>query len=132
MAESQNRFRRVISEISRNFGKSIPESVYSRKSLFSTLFSFIYDQIYGIQESIKFKTNDNSFGPFIKESNPKQLSEVAIIAVGVASTRIQGGDIDEDLAKVLRGATADRTSRETRLNFLKQAMKDAKEKLESR
>ncbi len=116
--EITHRFQSVMDAIGDMLGRSFPQTVYCRKSMFNTLFTFTYDLMYSLNSSL-----DNT--------KPKPLPGATLSAIQTASNLIQQGQVDEELTKVLRGATSDTGSREKRLDFMKQAMTSAQEKLES-
>lgn len=90
--EVARRFRWVMDAIDKTLGALIPASVFSRKSMFHTLFSFYYDFIYGLNSPLD-------------RVRPKDLPQEAVMAAREVSDRIQNGQISEELKKVLRGAT---------------------------
>ncbi len=112
--EVGRRFRAVMGQIDITLGKEIVKTVYSRKGMFDTLFCFYYDNMY-------------SLGSDLSKAKPKSVSPLVVGAARMASDLIQSGQFDEELAKVLRGATAHTGSRKQRFDFMNQAMTNAKE-----
>lgn len=101
------RFRRVMDRIDDDLGAVIPRTRFRRKVLFHTLFTFLYDRLYGLGSPLERAK--------AKPLPPRELLQNAVTA---ASARIAQGDLPEDLAKALRGATNDRKTRQARLDFL--------------
>jgi hypothetical protein len=98
-------------------------------------------QIFARMNATGVKLNDQElrnarfYGEFKKTSYSlayeQLLPGTAIKAIDTASNLIQNGQFDDELAKVLRGATSDTGSRQKRLDFMNQAMSSAQEYLES-
>ncbi len=112
-----HRFRLVMHTIDRTIGDTLPKTVFSRKALFNTLFSFYYDQMYGIKSVLEPMT-------------PRPLTPKAVNAALAASDEIQHGRFDEEMAKVLRGGTSHASSRQIRLKFISGMMEGAQEKFD--
>jgi hypothetical protein len=111
--EVSRRYRTVMDRIDETVGPQLKSSAFSRRPLFNTLFTFYYDLIYGLESSLaKIKA----------EALPSEIVEV----VSQASEKILHGKLSEELAKVLRGATANKQSRTARLNYLRRLLKGAK------
>lgn len=100
------RFRIVMDEIEKGFRDRIKTSVFSKKTLFNTLFTLYYDLIYGIDSTLE-------------KQKPNELPKNLIVAIQNASDAIQSGNIDEEFTKFLRGATDVFRSRKIRYDFLK-------------
>lgn len=113
-----NRFRSVMNAIDRTLGETLPQTVFSRKALFNTLFSFYYGQMYGIHSPLEPKSSI-------------QITKKAVNAALAASDEIQNGRFNEEVAKVLRGATSHASSRQTRLDFILGIMEGAQAKLDT-
>lgn len=112
--EVARRFRIVMDEIDKSFGKKIRVTVFSRIALFNTLFTFFYDLIFGIGTTLSEKTK-----PLPLPNNIANILEKA-------SNIVENGDFDNDeLAKSLRGSTQSEKSRETRFIFLKNLLNNA-------
>jgi len=109
--EIARRFRGVMDQMDSAHGREIPGSPFSRKPLFNTLFTFHYDLAYGL-------------GPTWKRAIPRPLPRGVREAVRRASDRIGRGQLSEELAKVLRGATGHLPSRRMRLEFLRELLTD--------
>lgn len=107
-AELSRRFQAVMDRIDDDLGREMPALEFRRKPLFHTLFSFYYDQMFGLGSALKGGVR----------AKPKSPSSGAPDAVRLASQRIASSAIPEDLARVLRGATNHLPSRRRRLQFL--------------
>ena len=105
--ELARRFRLVMDKIEETFGGHIRSSAFSRKTLFHTLFTFYYDLLFGLNTPLK-------------RQKVKDLPSETVAALKEASDQILHGTLDEELAKVLRGATSHPGSRTLRLEFLKE------------
>ncbi len=105
-AEVARRFRIVMDKIDETFGRHVRSSAFSRKALFHTLFTFYYDLLFGI-------------GSSLVRQHPNDLPEDIVYIVQEKSDQILHGSLDEELAKVLRGATGNMGSRKLRLEFMK-------------
>lgn len=112
-AEATRRFHTVMDRIDETVGPQLHSSAFSRRPLFNTLFTFYYDLIYGLETPL---TKAKS------ESLPPEITTV----VFKASEQILHGKLSEELAKVLRGATANKQSRLARLNYLRRLLRGAK------
>jgi hypothetical protein len=104
--EVARRFRIVMDKIDETFGRHIRSSAFSRKTLFHTLFTFYYDLLFGIES------------PLFRKHHSDLPDDIASI-VQEKSDQILHGILDEELAKVLRGATSHASSRRLRLEFMK-------------
>jgi len=111
--EVTRRFRAVMDRIDETVSAQFKSSAFSRRPLFNTLFTFYYDLIYGLGSQL---TKGRA------ESLPPEVTTV----VAKASEQILHGKLSEELAKVLRGATANKQSRIARLNYLQRLLKGAK------
>jgi hypothetical protein len=105
--ELARRFRTVMDKIDQTFGSRIQSSAFSRKTFFHTLFTFYYDLLFGLNTPLERK-------------KPKDLPSTIVAALEETSDQILHGPLDERLAKVLRGATADYGSRKLRLELLQE------------
>ncbi|MGO8752920.1 MAG: hypothetical protein ACLQNE_43815 [Thermoguttaceae bacterium] len=108
-AEVGRRFRTTMDAIDDLVGQNLHTLAFSRKSLFYTLFSFIYDRMYGL-------------GTGLSKVSSKAKALPARLAAGIktASDKILHEQLPEKLAEALRGATSHPGTRKTRLHFLKQ------------
>ena len=104
-AEVTRRFHVVMDKIDGSLGGDLSSMAFSRRGLFETLFTFYYDLLFSLKSPLK-------------RVKVKVLPSTAAIAIRRASDRIISGDLSEELAKVLRGATGNKGSREIRLKFL--------------
>jgi hypothetical protein len=112
-AEVARRFRIIMDRIDETIGSQLKSMAFSRKPLFNTLFTFYYDLVFGLNSSL---TKDKG----------KPLPEEAVTVIKASSDHILKGRLSEQLAKVLRGATANRQSRLTRLSYIRKMYKSAK------
>lgn len=108
--EVLRRFRIVMDNIDNTVGSSLRSLQFKRKALFQTLFVFYYNLIFGLDSELS-------------KINQKPLSNHTYDAVMVASDMIKNKRIEEDLLKVLRGATGNLESRRARLEFLRKIYK---------
>ena len=111
--EVARRYRAVMDRIDETVGAQLRNTAFTRRPLFNTLFTFYYDLLYGLGS------------PLVKATSQPLPPEVVKVIMK-ASDRILNGPLTEDLAKVLRGATANKHSRTTRLHFLRRLLKGAK------
>lgn len=105
--EIRHRFKLVMDEIDSRIGLSLRTLVWSRQALFYTIFSFLYDLMFGLESGLA-------------KATPKRLPSHLSQCIESASETIRHGDLPEDLAKALRGATSHKGTRQTRLDFLRQ------------
>jgi hypothetical protein len=110
--ETSRRFRFTMDAIEDTFGEDIRASVFSRKAIFHTLFTLYYHLLYGL-------------GSKLQKEKPKALPKRLVVALKNASDQITGEELEEDLAKALRGATSDLKSRRLRFEFLLDILEDA-------
>jgi hypothetical protein len=104
--EVSSRFRTVMDAIDRTLGSFIANTAFSRRTLFYTLFVFCYDLMYGIESRLDRSKRARPL--------PKKLAQT----IRVADQLISEGDLDEETAKALRGATSHIGTRRTRHAFL--------------
>ncbi len=109
--ELERRFHAVMEQIDSTVGTELRTTVFSRRPLFHTLFSFYYDLMFGL-------------GANLSKASARKLPKHVATAVRDASDQFRARDIPDDLAKTLRGATADLGSRQRRLRVLREAMQD--------
>lgn len=107
--EVERRFRAVMDRIDETLGPFIEDSAFSRKTMFHTLFVFYYDAMYGIESELV-------------PAKPSPLPSGTVSGLRRASEVLLHGELDEKLAKVLRGATGDAASRRARLEFLRETV----------
>ena len=110
--EIRRRFRLVMDKIQETLDEKLSNIEFSRKALFHTLFTFYYDLLFGL--GTKFKRRR-------AKALPSNITKVILSA----SDRIANGPLNEELAKILRGATANPGSRKSRFEFLRQSLKRA-------
>jgi hypothetical protein len=108
--EVRRRFRHCMDIVEDELGRDLRALEFSRKALFNTLFSFVYDEAYGL-------------GSKLTATKPSTLPKAFWAAIRTASSEIRSPNLPENVAKALRGATSDLGSRRRRLEFLKQVFK---------
>jgi hypothetical protein len=101
-----------MDRINDSLGSNLPTLAFRRKTLFNTLFTFYYNELYGL-------------GSDLRRAKPKPLSMRLTNAVRAASERVTKGRIPKKLAKMLRGATSDLASRRARFEFLREMLTSA-------
>ena len=105
--EILRRFRKTIDTIDDLVGSDLRGLSFSRKTLFDTLFAFIYDILFGLGSSLS-DTRQKKPPPDLDD----RLRHV--------SQRIADRDVPEVVAVALRGGTNHVKSRTARLDFVKQ------------
>jgi len=100
------RFRSVMDKIDDTYGSAICHSVFSRKILFNTLFTFYYDIMFGLSSDLSME-------------KPKQIDQNVVKSVKKSSELIQKKNVSDELLKILRGGTGNLESRISRFNFVK-------------
>jgi hypothetical protein len=111
----QERFRAVMEAIDISVGGMIPGSPYSRRVLFHTLFTLFYDLLYGLKDDL---------APAKARAVPPAIRG----CLNAAGIKLGSADLPDELAKSLRGATNDRATRLSRLNYLRESCGFAKTK----
>jgi hypothetical protein len=111
--EVARRFRATMAAIESLVGENLHELVFSRKTLFHTLFSFVYDIMYRL-------------GSQLVKKAPQPLPVRLARGIRDASDQIANETLPEELADALRGATSHAGTRKTRLDFLSKVCKRAK------
>jgi hypothetical protein len=104
--EVARRFRMVMDKIDATFGRHIRSSAFSRKTLFHTLFTFYCDLLFSLKS------------PLVR-AHSNDLPDDITLVVQEKSDQIMHGLLDEEVSKVLRGATSHASSRSLRLEFMK-------------
>jgi hypothetical protein len=110
-SEIETRFRLVMDKIDETVGSKIPDTVFSKRPLFNTLFTFYYELMFGL-------------GRPLDKTKAKPVPTKIGKAITAASNRIEKGKLPEKLAKILRGATGNLESRRIRLKFLRSIFKN--------
>lgn len=103
--ETTRRFRQVMDRIDEVLGFEISTTEFVKRGLFETLFTIIYNLSYGL-ESPLLRRKAAPLPPRIKRGLLR------------ASDVLRGGDLPEELAKVLRGGTGNLESRRLRFEFV--------------
>ena len=105
-------FRTVMDKIDDTFGKRIPDTVFHKRPMFHTLFTFYFDLMYGL-------------GKPLEKVKMRSLPSKTAKALLKTSQKIENGPLTKKLEKILRGATGNLESRKIRLQFLRQMLKNA-------
>lgn len=101
------RFRAVMDKIDEISGETLHVTEFRRSTLFHTLFTFVYDLMFGLKSDLVHKRPNQVVNSLVRQT------------IVDTSQLIAYGSLSEELAKRLRGATASLVSREARFNFLK-------------
>jgi len=102
------RFRRVIDEAESLFGVTLYQTVFSSEVHFYTLFTFLYDQMYGL-------------GSPLQERTPQRLETDRMKGCLLRVSRnFASGDVPRDVFDAIARASSDTGRRQTRHNYLKQ------------
>jgi len=110
-AEARKRFEEVMDAIDDTCGTQMPSLVFSRVALFHTLFTFVYDLMFGL-------------GSPLTRMDAKRLPKNLSRGLAKASREIDKGHVSEALAKALRGATSHKVTRMARLTFVRSVALD--------
>lgn len=102
----RRRFESVMSSIEGTIGADLKATEFSRKSLFNDLFVATYILMYGNGSSLE------------AAQKPEKLPASFASTLRRLSQRLAAGNVPEDLAKSLRGATAHYGTRVERINFI--------------
>ena len=99
------RYRRTLDVIDDEFGPELDGSVFRNKIQFVSLFSYFYDEMYGL-------------GSSMTGTRPRRIPRETRGCLIEASTRIAADNVPPDMLKAFQGASSDKGRRETRLRFL--------------
>lgn len=105
--EVSKRFNHIMEKIDETAGSFLPMSAFSRVALFNSLFVFYYDLCFDLDSSLD-------------KINPRTIDSSILNTIRVASSRIESGNLSEELLKVLRGGTGNLESRRERLVFIQE------------
>ena len=94
-----------MNKIDETAGSFLPTSAFTSTPLSSSLFVFYYDISYGL-------------GSSLERANPNTIDSSILSTLRTASSKIESGNLSEELAKVLRGGTGNLESRRERLEFI--------------
>jgi hypothetical protein len=103
--------------------------VFEDRDVIEERFRDTFDLLEGVYEEVasrsgikRFRSTAWSYVVFalVNRLGLKVASSQIVECLERAEVSLREDDLDEDLAKVLRGATADKSSREARINFLRQ------------
>jgi len=100
------RFESVMAAIETTLGPYIKDSEFSRKSLFGDLFVAIYHLMYGLGSKLQLNVKPSKL-PARFAKNILELSR-----------QIVDDEVPEEIARSLRGATAHKGTRLSRVNFI--------------
>ena len=104
--EIRKRFRYTMDQIDTHLGSDLPHTVYSSEVYFFTLFTFIYDRLYGLGS------------PLVSASPPRPLTPAHRSALLVVSERLRDQSAPKDVLDAAHRAPVDIGRRRTRLNYL--------------
>jgi Protein of unknown function DUF262 len=105
-AEVEKRFRSTMDVIDDKFGNSLPTLPFRQKTLFYSLFAFIYETSFGLSSSLK-------------SAKPSSLSSDTISWVKTAGQRILKREAPDQVLDATAHRTTDVSSRERILKYLK-------------
>jgi len=110
--EIERRFRWLFDTIDDQFGRQLPNLIFSNQTMFHALFSYCYDLAFGL-------------GSELKKRQPKSLPQGIANSVDEASAIVKADNLPKDLREALAGRTTHLASREARFNFLRQVCEGA-------
>lgn len=105
--EFERRFRIVMDVIDDTFGQELPSTIFTKKTLFYSLFAFTYDALFGIGSKLEKR-----------KQNP--ISTESITWVKKAGRYIEQGKAPKAVLDASARRTTDLGSRETILKYLQQ------------
>jgi len=110
---ASTRFRRVIDAIEDIFGPSLRQTIFSSEVHFYTLFTFLYDQMYGL-------------GSDLADGSPRRIDTEKVRACLLeVSRRFRDDDVPRDVFDAIARASADTGRRLTRHEYVKQVCGDS-------
>ncbi|WP_312431617.1 DUF262 domain-containing protein [Achromobacter sp.] len=104
--QASRRFEVVMNAIEDQLGDDLKDLEFRRRSLFSDLFVAIYHMMFGLNTSLT------------TPKKPSRLPSNFAKIVKSLSASLETNEIDEDVSRSLRGATAHFGTRLTRVNFI--------------
>jgi hypothetical protein len=113
--EVMRRFRLVMDEVDDLVGEELAELEFSRKALFHTLFTFIYDEMFGLETSLSRMRSS---------ALPRAMAQ----CIRAASERIAEGGYPDGMANAFERATSDVGARSERLKFVRRVCRASKTK----
>ena len=113
-AEAHRRFRVTFDEIEKHFDNDTMKRLFSRRSVFYGLFSTIYGLQFGLRKPIALTAQHDK----LKRVKAAPLSNDVILHIRNSAEKIKSKQIDPQIAKALRGATADVSQRRAVIRFL--------------
>jgi hypothetical protein len=102
----QKRFRRTMDAIEDLLDDRISRTVYASEVFFFTLFSYVYDRLYGLGSEMDPKRE------------PRRTPDIATCLMD-ASTNVRTEAVPASVLDAVRRASADTGRRETRLKYLR-------------
>lgn len=105
----RQRFETTMGEIDAHLGQVLPTSSFRRAALFYSLFTAIYDHMYGLKSDLY-------------QVKPKPLPNGVDVALRNASQRIKTKDLPENVQDAMDKATSDKRRRDARYKFLMEAL----------
>lgn len=105
----RKRFETVMVLIDASLGSVLPQSAFKRSALFYSLFSSIYEHVYGL-------------GSPLKRAKPKSLPAGLANRLGKLSKRIRTKDLPEKVQDAMDKATGNTARRDVRHRFIVEAL----------
>lgn len=99
------RFEAVMEAINGTVGEALPNTAFKRPAIFYSLFTAVYDHMYGLASDLTSR-------------RPAALPSSFADAVNSVSGRIRSGDLTEKVKDAMDKATSDKVRREIRHTFL--------------
>lgn len=112
--EARRRFRLTFDEIEKHFDNDTMKRLFNRRSVFYGLFSTIYGLQFGLRKPIALTTKHER----LKRVKAEPISNDIIAHIKGSAEKIRSKQIDAEIAKALRGATADVSQRRAVIRFL--------------
>jgi hypothetical protein len=113
--EARRRFRLTFDEIEKNFDNDTMKRLFSRRSVFYGLFSTIYGLQFGLRKSSALTSQHK---PLKRRVKSEPLSSEIIAHIKKSAEKIKAKEVDPQISKALRGATADVSQRRAVIKFL--------------
>lgn len=110
--EVERRFRQVMDAIDDKIGHEIRWSLFRRKTLFFSLFSFLYDIMYGIESDLR-------------SLRAKPIAEVHIRGILEAAERIKSKSAPDSVLESVARRTTHPSSRSTLIHYLHELVGNA-------
>ena len=110
--EVERRFSIVLDTIDEKFGSDISSQPFRRRTLFYSLFAFVYDFQFGL-------------GSPLKRTNPKALTDIIVARIREAGNRIREKTAPEDVLQSVTRRTTNLQERKNVFKYLKGTISDA-------